>query len=137
MCVLYIEGFLYTSMCSANGDQSGQWRSIYDLTMATHYDTIMGNDVVRDANCEITMGNDVAWDIHCDVTMCNGIAMCIYYVFSASLADIDSSHAAVRFHHFAPLPSHAHHVIRFSNTGHSGRWLSWKKLKLKLKFKMY
>ncbi len=37
----------------------------YDITMVTHYD--------------ITMGNDVARDIHCDVTMSNDIAMCTYH----------------------------------------------------------
>ncbi len=34
----------------------------------------MGNDVARDAHCEITMGNDIARDIHCDVTMSNDAA---------------------------------------------------------------
>ncbi len=53
-----------------------EWRSIrlvninqYDITMATHYDITMGNDIARDVHCEITMGNDVVRDIHCDVTM--------------------------------------------------------------------
>ncbi len=36
----------------------------YDITIATHYD--------------ITIGNDVARDIHCDVKMSNDIAMCRY-----------------------------------------------------------
>ncbi len=31
----------------------------YDITMATHYDITMGNDIDRDAYCEITMGNDI------------------------------------------------------------------------------
>ncbi len=39
----------------------------------------MGNDVARDAHCEITMGNDVARDIHYDVTMSNNIAMYTVY----------------------------------------------------------
>ncbi len=26
--------------------------------MASHYDITMGNDIARDADCEITMGND-------------------------------------------------------------------------------
>ncbi len=46
-----------------------EWRSIrpveinqYDITMATHYDITIDNDVARDAHCEITMGNDVARD---------------------------------------------------------------------------
>ncbi len=39
----------------------------------------MGNDVARDAHCEITMGNDIAWDIHCDITMSNDVAMCPYH----------------------------------------------------------
>ncbi len=48
-----------------------KWRSIspveinqYAITMETHYD--------------ITMGNNVAKDIHCDVTMRNYVAMCTY-----------------------------------------------------------
>ncbi len=48
----------------------------YDITMATHYDITMGNDVARVVHCEITMGNDIARDIHCDVTLSNDIAMC-------------------------------------------------------------
>ncbi len=62
-----------------------EWRSIrpveinqYDITMTTHYDITMGNDIAKDA-CEITMGNDVERDIHCDVTMSNNVAMCIYH----------------------------------------------------------
>ncbi len=62
-----------------------KWRSIrpveinqYDITMATHYDITMANNVARDAHCEIIMGNDIAKDIHCDVTMSNDIAMCTY-----------------------------------------------------------
>ncbi len=39
----------------------------------------MGNNVARDAHCEITMGNDVARDINCDVTMSNDIATCTYH----------------------------------------------------------
>ncbi len=61
-----------------------EWRSIrpveinqYDITIATYYDMTMGNDVARDAHCEI--GNDVAMDIHCDVTMSNNVAMCTYH----------------------------------------------------------
>ncbi len=60
-------------MCSPNEDQSGQWWSI---TMATHYDITMGNDIARDALCEISMGNDGVRDTHCDVTMNNDVAMC-------------------------------------------------------------
>ncbi len=51
----------------------------YDITMATHYDITMGNDIARDAHCEITMGNYVARDIHYEVTMSNDIAMCTYH----------------------------------------------------------
>ncbi len=51
----------------------------YDITMATHYDITMGNDVARDAHCEITMGNDVARDSHCDVMVSNDVAMCSTY----------------------------------------------------------
>ncbi len=62
------------------------WKSIrpveinqYDITMATHYDITMGNDVATDAHCEITKGNDVARDIHCDITMSNDVAICTYH----------------------------------------------------------
>ncbi len=52
----------------------------YDITMATHYDITIGNDVARDAHCEITMGNnDVARNIHCDGTMGNDIDVCTYH----------------------------------------------------------
>ncbi len=54
-----------------------EWRSIrpveinqYDITMATHYDITIGNDVARDVNCEITMGNDAARDVHCELWHC-------------------------------------------------------------------
>ncbi len=50
----------------------------YDITMASHYDITMGNDVAMDAHCEITMVNDVARDIHYDITMINDNAMCTY-----------------------------------------------------------
>ncbi len=47
-----------------------EWRSIrpvvinqYDITMATHYDITMGNDVARDAHCEIVVFSLVSkWD---------------------------------------------------------------------------
>ncbi len=51
----------------------------YDITMVTHYDITMGNDIASDVHCEITMGNDVANDIHCDLIMSNDIAMCTIY----------------------------------------------------------
>ncbi len=51
----------------------------YNLTISTHYDITIGNDVARDAHCEITMDNDIARDIHCDVTISNDIAMCTYH----------------------------------------------------------
>ncbi len=63
-----------------------EWRSIrpveinqYEITMATHYNITMGNDIARDVHCEITMSNDVARDIHCDFIISNDIAMCIYH----------------------------------------------------------
>ncbi len=67
-----------------------KWRPIrpvvinqYDITIATHYNSTMGNDVTRDAQCEIIMCNDFSRDIHCDVTMHNDVAMnVLYYVFS-------------------------------------------------------
>ncbi len=60
-----------------------EWRSIrpveinqYDITMATHYDITMGNDIAREVHCEITMGNDITRDINCDITMSNDVVMC-------------------------------------------------------------
>ncbi len=37
----------------------------------------MGNNIARDAHCNVIMGNDVAMDIYCDVTMSNDVAMYI------------------------------------------------------------
>ncbi len=52
----------------------------YDIIMATTlYDITMGNDVARDAHCEIIMANDVARDIYCNVTMSNDVAICTYH----------------------------------------------------------
>ncbi len=31
----------------------------YSITMATHYDITMGNDVARDIHCDVTISNDV------------------------------------------------------------------------------
>ncbi len=60
-----------------------EWGSIrqveinqYDITIVTHCDIKIGNDVARYAHCEITTGNDVARDVHCDVSMSNDFAMC-------------------------------------------------------------
>ncbi len=66
----------------------------YDITMITHYDITMGNEIARGVHCEITMGNDVTRDVHCHATMGNDIASFIamhndiamnifYYVMSA------------------------------------------------------
>ncbi len=67
----------------------------YDITLATHYDITISNDIARDAYCEITMANGIARDIHCDVTMSNDVASVyiiamnhIYYVFSARPLDL-------------------------------------------------
>ncbi len=66
-----------------------KWRLIrpvetdqYYMTMATHFDFTMDNDVARDAHCDITMGNDVVNDIYCDVTMSSDVAMCTYHVIT-------------------------------------------------------
>ncbi len=42
----------------------------YDITMATHYDITMGNNIVRDIHCNVTMSDDIAMNF-------------FYYVFSA------------------------------------------------------
>ncbi len=68
-----------------------EWRSIrpveinqYDITMATHYDIRMGNDVARDIHCDITMSNDIAMCTYHGMIMNIDVAMNIfYYVFSA------------------------------------------------------
>ncbi len=39
----------------------------------------MGNDIARDAHCDITTGNDVTRDIHSDVTMSSDVSMCTYH----------------------------------------------------------
>ncbi len=46
------------------------------LCSMTHYDITMGDDVARDANCNITIGIDVPIPNHCDITISNHIAMC-------------------------------------------------------------
>ncbi len=63
-----------------------KWRSIrpveinqYEITIVSHYDITMGNDIARNMHCDITMGNDVARDIHCDITFSNYVAMCTYH----------------------------------------------------------
>ncbi len=64
-----------------------EWRSIrpveinqYAITMATHYDITIGNDVGSD----VTMSNDIAMCTYHGCTMHNDVAMNIlYYVFSA------------------------------------------------------
>ncbi len=50
-----------------------EWRPISTVEI-NQYDLTMGNDVTRDAHCEITMDNDAARDIHCDSTMSNDIS---------------------------------------------------------------
>ncbi len=59
-----------------------KWRSIrpveinqYEITMSTHYDITMGNNVAKDVHCEITIGNDIAKDIYCNVTMTREISL--------------------------------------------------------------
>ncbi len=51
----------------------------YDITISTHYDITMGNDVARNVHCEITMVNDVPMDVHCDIIMSNDVAVCTYH----------------------------------------------------------
>ncbi len=51
----------------------------YHITMSTHYDITMGNDVTSDVHCEIKMGNDIARDFHFEVTMSNEVAICTYH----------------------------------------------------------
>ncbi len=68
-----------------------KWRLIrpveinqYDITMATHYDITMGNDVARDIHCDVTVRNDIAMCTYHCITMHNDIAMnLLYYIFSS------------------------------------------------------
>ncbi len=47
--------------------------------MATHYDIAMGNDIARNAHCEITLvGSDVDRNNNCDVTMSNEFEMYVW-----------------------------------------------------------
>ncbi len=55
----------------------------YDITMATHYDITIGNDIGSDAHCEITIGNDVARDIHCDVIMINIMTLLCVHIMAS------------------------------------------------------
>ncbi len=56
----------------------------YDITMATHCDITMGNDIARDVHCDITMGKDIAMCTYHGITMHNDVAMKLFhYVFSA------------------------------------------------------
>ncbi len=55
----------------------------YDITMATHYDITMDNDVARDIHCDTTMSNDIGMCTN-GITMHNNVTMNLsYYVFSA------------------------------------------------------
>ncbi len=71
-------------MCSLNGDQSGQWRSIRKITMTTHFDITMGNDISRDIHCDITLSNYFAMCTYHGITMYSEVTMNIlYYIFCA------------------------------------------------------
>ncbi len=50
--------------------QRGLYLSV-SITMDTHYDITLGNDVAKNAH----FGNDVTRNIHCDITMHNDVAM--------------------------------------------------------------
>ncbi len=66
-------------MYSPNGDQPGQWRSISMTSQCPLIMTLtMGNDVARDAHCEITNVNG----IHCDIRISNDFAMCTHHVIT-------------------------------------------------------
>ncbi len=94
----YYDLFLmwYTGMCSLNGDQTGQWKSIsmtsqWPVIMTSQWSVIMTSQwpvimtshhvmtLLKMPHCDVTMGNDVARDIHCDVTMSNDATMCTYH----------------------------------------------------------
>ncbi len=60
---------------------------MYDITVATHYDIIMGNDIASDAHFDITMGNDVARDINSvsiDIVMSQWVMSLLYIHIMAS-----------------------------------------------------
>ncbi len=68
-----------------------EWRSIrpvkinqYNITMATHCEITMGNDVARDSHCDVTMSNDITMCTYQGITMHNDVVTNIFhYVFSA------------------------------------------------------
>ncbi len=54
-----------------------KWRSIrlveinqYDITIATHYDITMGNDIVRDIHYDVAMSNVIAVYIYITASQC-------------------------------------------------------------------
>ncbi len=81
----------YTGMWSPNGDQNRQVEiNQYDITMATHYNITMSNDIARDVHCEITMGNDIAMCTYHGITIHNDVAMNLfYYVLFCSMPNYD------------------------------------------------
>ncbi len=50
-----------------------------DIARDAHCDVTMGNDIPKDIHCDVTMGNDIPKDIHCDVTMSNDFAIYTYH----------------------------------------------------------
>ncbi len=51
-----------------------------DITMVTHYDITMGNNIFRDSHCEITMGNIVGVAMCTyDITMHNDLTINLFY----------------------------------------------------------
>ncbi len=49
----------------------------------------MGNDIARDAYCDITIGNSRNRDIHCDVTISNDVAVCTYVIATHNNVDMN------------------------------------------------
>ncbi len=57
----------------------------YDITMDTHYDITMGNDVARKIHCDYTTSNDIAMCTYHGITMHNDVAMNLFYYVSSVL----------------------------------------------------
>ncbi len=56
----------------------------YNITIATHSNIIMGNDVATDIHCDVTMSNDINMCTYHGITMHKDVAMSSFYdVFSA------------------------------------------------------
>ncbi len=66
--------------CVASCHYFYTWRVLQEMDIISTVRPYVGNDIARDAHCNITMGNDVARDMHCHVTMSNDVVICYVYI---------------------------------------------------------